>query len=366
MSGAAAETAFDVFVSYAGEDRDTIARPLTDALRARGFSVWFDDYSIAAGDDLRHAITAGIRNARYGVLIISRSYLAKDWPRMEMLTLWAHEARIKRTVVIPVLHGLSIADVVAIDSAFDNRSMPSTDRGLDDVVGRIETVLQRGREANVAPIGNVAPAESTWRSLLRDFSTLPFEAGGVTPQLRAIWGGVKVALAYNGGIFAVILGDMIALAFNWQAAVAESRSWLRDLSVSAYLTLLITNLTLIYLWVRIVWSVRRRRFSIILAVSVLYAVAARIAAVPLGTIVVRRVFPSRVLMWHAYLSATAGSVAILLVFFLAKLLVKFAPRVVRQHVQGSTSQVAPSRARRLTRGRTRRGRASARRPSRLV
>ena len=78
MSKALAGTVFDVFVSYAGEDRETVARPLVEALRANGLSVWFDDHSVGAGDDLKHAITAGIRNARYGVVIFSRYYFEKD------------------------------------------------------------------------------------------------------------------------------------------------------------------------------------------------------------------------------------------------------------------------------------------------
>jgi hypothetical protein len=185
MSKTGAESVFDVFVSYASEDRETIARPLAEALRARGFSVWFDDYAIGAGDNLKQAITAGVRNARYGVIIISRSYLAKDWPRLEMVTLWMHEGRVNRSVVLPVLHGISIEEVVAIDAAFEDRAMPSTDRGLDYVVDRISAVVHREQDLNVEPIGHITPTKYTWWSVARDVTNLPLNAAGDRTGIQA-------------------------------------------------------------------------------------------------------------------------------------------------------------------------------------
>jgi TIR domain len=40
----------DVFISHASEGKDAIARPLAECLRARGCSVWFDEYEPVLGD----------------------------------------------------------------------------------------------------------------------------------------------------------------------------------------------------------------------------------------------------------------------------------------------------------------------------
>jgi hypothetical protein len=37
---------WDVFVSHASEDKEAIARPLAESLRARGLRVWYDDFSL--------------------------------------------------------------------------------------------------------------------------------------------------------------------------------------------------------------------------------------------------------------------------------------------------------------------------------
>ena len=35
----------DVFISYASEERDTVAKPLAELLISLGVSVWFDDFN---------------------------------------------------------------------------------------------------------------------------------------------------------------------------------------------------------------------------------------------------------------------------------------------------------------------------------
>jgi hypothetical protein len=44
---------WDVFISHANEDKDDIARPLAEKLKALGLKVWFDEYSLKLGDSLR-------------------------------------------------------------------------------------------------------------------------------------------------------------------------------------------------------------------------------------------------------------------------------------------------------------------------
>lgn len=43
----AMETQWDVFVSYASEDREAVASPLSDLLGALGLRVWFDQTELS-------------------------------------------------------------------------------------------------------------------------------------------------------------------------------------------------------------------------------------------------------------------------------------------------------------------------------
>ena len=55
------EEEWDVFISYASEDRDIVAGPLANALREKGLRVWFDQFEIKVGDSLFASISEGIR-----------------------------------------------------------------------------------------------------------------------------------------------------------------------------------------------------------------------------------------------------------------------------------------------------------------
>ena len=72
---------WDVFISHAGEDKDDVARPLAEALRAAGVSVWLDALELRIGDSLRRKIDQGIRSSRFGVVVCSTAFFAKVCPQ---------------------------------------------------------------------------------------------------------------------------------------------------------------------------------------------------------------------------------------------------------------------------------------------
>ena len=62
----------------------TPASPETAELMRRGVRVWFDEHAITIGDNLRRTIDRGLIHSRFGVVIISPSFLAKEWPNREL------------------------------------------------------------------------------------------------------------------------------------------------------------------------------------------------------------------------------------------------------------------------------------------
>ncbi|WP_316773329.1 toll/interleukin-1 receptor domain-containing protein [Streptomyces sasae] len=53
---------WDVFTSYASEDKDEAALPLPAALRRAGLRVWLDRREIRVGDSLNDKINEGLAN----------------------------------------------------------------------------------------------------------------------------------------------------------------------------------------------------------------------------------------------------------------------------------------------------------------
>lgn len=75
---------WDVFISHASEDKEAIAEPLAEELRARGLRVWLDKTELRIGDSLRRKIDYGLAHSTFGVVILSKSFFAKGWPQYEL------------------------------------------------------------------------------------------------------------------------------------------------------------------------------------------------------------------------------------------------------------------------------------------
>jgi hypothetical protein len=64
---------WDVFISYAREDREGFVIELVRALRRLGLSVC-DQINIKHGQSIRREIDRGISKSRYGIAVLSDSY----------------------------------------------------------------------------------------------------------------------------------------------------------------------------------------------------------------------------------------------------------------------------------------------------
>jgi hypothetical protein len=117
---------YDAFIAHATEDKDTVVRPLTTALVQLGFRIWYDESELRVGDSLRRSIDRGLSKSNYGIVVLSKAFFAKNWPKYELDGLTAKEIK-GRKVILPIWHGVgsrdvfkyspSLADKVAINTA---------------------------------------------------------------------------------------------------------------------------------------------------------------------------------------------------------------------------------------------------------
>lgn len=106
------EFEYDVFLSHASEDKDDVARPLAICLQELGLRVWYDEFELRIGDNLVAKLNAGIRSSRFGILVLSKAFLAKRWTihELNMLeNLWVSDDRI----LFPVWHRITIEELSA-------------------------------------------------------------------------------------------------------------------------------------------------------------------------------------------------------------------------------------------------------------
>lgn len=135
---------YDAFICHASEDKVTIVRPLANILKKMGFYIWYDEFELRVGDSLRQSIDKGLVNSNYGIVILSKSFFAKNWPQYELNGLIAKEIEGKK-VLLPIWHQVTKADVLKYSPSLADKIAVDTSRQtIREIAKEIALVLYEG------------------------------------------------------------------------------------------------------------------------------------------------------------------------------------------------------------------------------
>ncbi|HEX9618593.1 MAG TPA: toll/interleukin-1 receptor domain-containing protein, partial [Polyangiaceae bacterium] len=142
---------YDVFVSHASEDKAEFVEDLVQALTSRGVRVWYDRFEIALGDDFRKKMEQGLVRSRYGLVVVSASFLdaSKYWPEAELSALFNLEAVTGEKRVLPVLFGVSWETVTLKLPFVATRRAADASQGVDAVAEEVLGVVRAVRPSGV-------------------------------------------------------------------------------------------------------------------------------------------------------------------------------------------------------------------------
>lgn len=136
------EVAYDVFISYASEDKNDVVAPLADTLRAGGLSVWYDDFELGIGDSLRQKIDKGIASSRFAIVVLSKAFFNKGWPNYELDGL-VTKAVDGDQVILPIWHDITKDEVVSYSpSLADKIARNTTTQTVEEIADEIIEVVQ--------------------------------------------------------------------------------------------------------------------------------------------------------------------------------------------------------------------------------
>lgn len=146
MYGESGEEEYDVFISHASEDKESIAEPLWNALQERGINVWYDSLSIAWGDSLRAKIDNGLRKSQFGIVILSKDYIKKGWTQYELDGLFQIEMT-NGKIILPIWHNISKDEVQTFSPTLAGRkalttSLLSATEIADELVKLLPSVIK--------------------------------------------------------------------------------------------------------------------------------------------------------------------------------------------------------------------------------
>lgn len=132
---------YDLFICHASEDKEEFVRPLAEALKKEHVEVWYDEFSLKIGDSIRRSIDKGLSQSRFGVVVISDSFLNKEWPQYELDGLVEKEISGKEIVLLPVWHKITHQQILKYSPSLAGKKASESKNGLEKVVKEIISVI---------------------------------------------------------------------------------------------------------------------------------------------------------------------------------------------------------------------------------
>ncbi|NHB56670.1 TIR domain-containing protein [Acinetobacter sp. 194] len=134
---------YDFFISHASEDKEEFVKPLAETLESMGIRVWYDEFSLKVGDSLTKSIDQGLINSKFGVIVLSKAFMKKQWTNYEFKSLVSREMHHGEKVILPIWHEISKNDVMAFSPHLaDKVALNSLTQTIEEIASDLKDVLQ--------------------------------------------------------------------------------------------------------------------------------------------------------------------------------------------------------------------------------
>jgi hypothetical protein len=139
----AIQKSVDVFICHAGEDKKEIALPLANKLTQLDVSVWIDKFTLRWGSSLFSRINEGLRNCRYGIVILSNSFFSKKWPDLELQALFSLMVSRGDDLILPLRPKIQQEEIVHNYPLLAGILSRSSDVGVDVLAHELVQILRQ-------------------------------------------------------------------------------------------------------------------------------------------------------------------------------------------------------------------------------
>lgn len=130
------------FISHDSRDKDVIARPIALKLQQNDCPVWYDEYTLKVGDNLRENIEKGIKECRKCILILTNNFLSNSaWTKNEFNSIFTRQILEEEKLILPVWSGIDKKQVYDYSPSLLNIVGLQWSVGLDKVVMELSQVI---------------------------------------------------------------------------------------------------------------------------------------------------------------------------------------------------------------------------------
>ncbi|MBL6448202.1 toll/interleukin-1 receptor domain-containing protein [Fulvivirga sp. 29W222] len=132
---------YDFFISHASEDKEGFVRLLADRLSDLGLSIWYDEFQLKIGDSLRRSIDEGLKNSKYGIVVLSTAFFNKNWTQYELDGLVTKEMNGVK-VILPIWHKVSKDEVIQYSPTLaDKVALNSSIMSISDIAKELRELV---------------------------------------------------------------------------------------------------------------------------------------------------------------------------------------------------------------------------------
>jgi hypothetical protein len=142
---------YDVFISHAMEDKEAIANELDKKLVEKGLRVWYSGRNLKVGNPLATSIHVNLNQCRFGVTILSPTYISKYWTLNEFFFFMKREVDGERTL-LPVLYNITPEELATKFAPMANIVSLRSERGIDFVANKLfEEIQEQLKSEKITP-----------------------------------------------------------------------------------------------------------------------------------------------------------------------------------------------------------------------
>lgn len=146
------EYMWDVFISHASEDKDSLVRPLAKQLsEVYKVKVWYDEFSLEYGDSLLKSIEKGLQNSSFGVVVFSNAFFKKAWTDHEYISLSTKEMLLNEKIIIPIWYNITRKEIANYSLVLADKYAISLSNkfDIDDLAIKIVKIIRPDIHDNI-------------------------------------------------------------------------------------------------------------------------------------------------------------------------------------------------------------------------
>ncbi|HTF06236.1 MAG TPA: toll/interleukin-1 receptor domain-containing protein [Bacteroidia bacterium] len=140
---------YDVFISYAVEDKNPVASAIVSALEQRGLRIYFVSDKLAPGVSVLDTVYEGLENSKYCIPVLSRN-CNRTWPAIERNLILRREKKLNKPLIFPVRHGITPGEASELFPELHDHYAESTEQGLDTVIENLYNRIRKRKKEDRA------------------------------------------------------------------------------------------------------------------------------------------------------------------------------------------------------------------------